>query len=190
MKEVVALSSSGGSLLRHVLENTHPGFFVSKVIVDRECGASGVARMFGIPVLMWEKNRDFSGEALLNALGKPDLIISVGFLSKIPPLVVATHSGRIINSHPSLLPKFGGLGMYGYRVHRAVLASRAEFSGCTVHYVSDEIDEGEILRQEKVRVFEFDDEFSLGKRVHLLEKKILMESIIQLLAGNRDPSTP
>lgn len=186
MYEIVTLSSSNGGLLQHLLANEKVGYRVEKVIVDRKCGAETVAYSYGREVAYWDKQKDPEGYSLSHLLGNPQLIVSVGFLSKVPPLVISRFANKIINSHPSLLPQFGGVGMYGFRVHRAVLSSGEAFSGCTVHFMNNEIDKGDIILQESIRILKSDDEYTLGKRVHELEKECLLSVITNFMSAQSD----
>ena len=100
---------------------------------------------------------------------KIDLIILAGFLLKLPQQFITAYPGRIINIHPALLPNYGGKGMYGLNVHRAVLAAGDKVSGITIHYVDEEYDRGDIIIQEKCPVLPDDTPESLQARVRELE---------------------
>jgi len=100
---------------------------------------------------------------------KTDLIVLAGFLLKIPEKIVQAFPHRIINVHPALLPKFGGKGMYGARVHEAVIKSGDKTSGITVHYVDEHYDNGEHILQALCRVDEHETPESLAKKIHELE---------------------
>jgi phosphoribosylglycinamide formyltransferase-1 len=110
-----------------------------------------------------------------------DLIVLAGFLLKVPLEFIRAFPNRIINIHPSLLPKYGGKGMYGKRVHEAVLANREKQSGITVHYVNEVYDEGEILLQASCDVDEQDTPESLGAKVRQLEFECLPKAIEKFL---------
>lgn len=113
-----------------------------------------------------------------------DLIVLAGYMIKIPTEIIDKYRGRILNIHPSLLPKYGGKGFYGINVHRAVIENNEKESGCSVHLVTEEYDKGPILAQEQVPVFESDDPESLAKRVlkkeHELLPKVVAETIKDL----------
>ncbi|HET7612822.1 MAG TPA: phosphoribosylglycinamide formyltransferase [Gemmatimonadaceae bacterium] len=123
------------------------------------------------------------GSALLDLLRKfrVDLVVLAGYLKRIPPAVVREYSGRIINIHPALLPAFGGEGMYGARVHEAVIASGAEESGVTVHLVDDDYDRGPIVAQWRVPVERSDTAESLAARVLAVEH-IVYPRVIEMVA--------
>jgi phosphoribosylglycinamide formyltransferase 1 len=106
-----------------------------------------------------------------------DLIVLAGFLSILKGEIVRRYSGRIINLHPSLLPKFGGDGMYGERVHRAVLDAGEKESGCTMHLVDNGVDTGPILIQRKVPVLSGDTPDTLAERIHAEEHIAIVEAV-------------
>ncbi len=120
--------------------------------------------------------------ALLDQLDEWDaqLIALAGYMIKIPPKVIEQYQERIINIHPSLLPKYGGKGFYGMNVHRAVIENGETESGCTVHFVTDEYDKGPVLGQRKVPVKELDDPQTLAKRILKEEHKLFPDIIAQL----------
>ncbi|WP_125778328.1 phosphoribosylglycinamide formyltransferase [Antribacter gilvus] len=103
-----------------------------------------------------------------------DLIVLAGYLKKLGPQVLARYAGRIVNTHPALLPAYGGVGMYGDRVHAAVLADGATVTGASVHAVTAEYDEGPVLAQARVPVLPDDDVPSLRARVQAAEKELLL----------------
>jgi phosphoribosylglycinamide formyltransferase/phosphoribosylglycinamide formyltransferase-1 len=119
-------------------------------------------------------NANDDGAELLALLQKfrIDLVVLAGYLKRIPPNVIAEYAGRIINIHPALLPAFGGEGMYGARVHEAVIASGAEETGVTVHLVDNEYDRGPIIAQWRVRVDKTDTAESLAARVLNVEHTV------------------
>lgn len=110
-----------------------------------------------------------------------DFIVLAGFLLKIPLNIIKAFPDKIINIHPSLLPKFGGKGMYGQYVHEAVIQAKEEESGISIHYVNEEYDEGGIIFQSKISVNENDSSFSLAKKIQSLEHKyfpIIIEKVL------------
>jgi len=111
----------------------------------------------------------------------PDLIVLAGFLWLLPADIISVFAGKIINIHPALLPKFGGKGMYGARVHEAVISSKETESGITIHYVNEHYDEGGIVFQAKCTVLADDTAESLAKRIHELEHRHYPVIIEQLL---------
>jgi phosphoribosylglycinamide formyltransferase/phosphoribosylglycinamide formyltransferase-1 len=119
------------------------------------------------------------GPELLELLRKfrIDLVVLAGYLKRIPTTVIREYAGRIINIHPALLPAFGGEGMYGGRVHEAVIASGAKESGVTVHFVDDEYDRGPIVAQWRVPVEESDTADSLAARVLTVEHVVYPRAV-------------
>jgi phosphoribosylglycinamide formyltransferase-1 len=118
-------------------------------------------------------------EAIIAALNdeKTDLVVLAGYMSVLQPKLVQAYKGRILNIHPSLIPKFCGEGFYGKRVHQAVLDASETESGATVHYVDEGVDTGEVILQKKVPVLEGDSADTLAERVLEVEHEILTEAI-------------
>ena len=113
-----------------------------------------------------------------------DLVVLAGYVRLVPTEIVGKYEGRIVNIHPALLPAFGGAGMYGQRVHRAVIESGARVSGATVHFVNESYDRGRIIAQWPVPVFTSDDAGTLAARVLRVEH-ILYPRVVQGVAGGR-----
>jgi phosphoribosylglycinamide formyltransferase/phosphoribosylglycinamide formyltransferase-1 len=128
-------------------------------------------------------NASDDGSELLALLQKfrIDLVVLAGYMKRIPPKVIREYAGRIINIHPALLPAFGGEGMYGARVHEAVLASGAEETGVTVHLVDDDYDRGPIIAQWRVRVDKSDTVESLAARVLNVEH-VVYPRVVEMVA--------
>lgn len=187
-KRIVVLASGSGSNFQSIIDSIKSGFLgaeVARLIVNRDnIGAIVRAQKEGIPVDIITQNPliDFD-KRLLKSLdnANPDLIVLAGFLVKLPHLVIDSYRGKIINIHPSLLPKYGGKGFYGMKVHNAVIADQQIISGCTIHLVTEEFDEGPILAQRTVPVHENDTAEELAKRVLLAEHQLLPETIKYLL---------
>ncbi len=112
-----------------------------------------------------------------------DWIVLAGFLKKVGPRVLSRYAGRILNTHPSLLPKFGGQGRYGRRVHEAVLAAGERVTGVSVHLVTAEYDDGPVVAQAEVPVYLADDVESLADRVRIREKALIIETLKRLVAA-------
>ncbi|MEO1728784.1 MAG: phosphoribosylglycinamide formyltransferase [Bacteroidota bacterium] len=168
------------------------------VIADRAgIGALERAERYGLPTAI-VRPRDFSaahdgsapngtfGAALMEVLRgyRVDTIALAGYLKQIPSVVVRTYRHRMLNVHPSLLPAFGGPGMYGQRVHQAVLGHGAKWTGATVHFVDEDYDTGPIILQEPVPVEPGDTARSLAARVLRAEHRLFPEAL-RLLASGR-----
>ncbi|MEZ5172283.1 MAG: formyltransferase family protein [Bacteroidia bacterium] len=113
---------------------------------------------------------------------RPDYVLLLGFLQKVPVELIEAFAGRIINMHPALLPAFGGEGMYGKRVHEAVIAAGVKQSGITFHVIDSEYDRGEILKQYSIQINEGESAETLETRIHQLEQEKLPEFIHHLEA--------
>ena len=178
---VAVLVSGGGTNLQALLDalRQSPLARVTHVISSRpEAGALDRARRAAVPATVL-RDPDDAAE-LLAALGDAQLVVLAGYLKLVPAAVVSRFRGRMINIHPALLPDFGGPGMYGQRVHRAVLASGATESGATVHLVDEVFDRGEIIGQEKVRVEPGDTPDALAARVLEAEHRLLTRVVLDL----------
>lgn len=192
MFKIGVLVSGGGSNLQSIIDKSKSGELQCKVEVvigDREC--YGVERAKEAGIDGYTLDRKVLKKELCREIDKivsereVDLIVLAGFLSIIDEEFVNKWKGRIINIHPSLLPKFGGPGMYGIRVHEAVLKAGEQESGCTVHYVDTGVDSGEIIAQKRVKVLEGDTPEILQKRVLVEEHKLLPESIAKIISERR-----
>ncbi|MDR2110683.1 MAG: phosphoribosylglycinamide formyltransferase [Spirochaetaceae bacterium] len=201
---ILILVSGDGTNLQALIDAEKQGGLgpgkIAAVISDHP-GAYALerARAAGIPALAEpvnsaqpkaERRRDLS-DRILGAARDRDigLIILAGFLSILEGGLITAYSGRIINLHPSLLPKFGGAGMYGERVHRAVLEAGETESGCTVHLVDAGTDTGPILLLRRVPVLAGDDPASLAERVHREEHIAIVEAAAGMAERIRDGYT-
>ncbi|MBD23597.1 MAG: phosphoribosylglycinamide formyltransferase [Candidatus Marinimicrobia bacterium] len=121
-----------------------------------------------------EKNKEY--ELVLNFY-RIDLILLAGFMKKIPENIVRLYKNKILNIHPSLLPKYGGQGFYGMKVHEAVIDSKDKLSGATVHFVNEHYDKGAIVLQKSLNVLKSDTPESLSKRILKIEHSIYLEAV-------------
>ncbi len=190
--EIAVFVSGSGTNLQALLDRypggADDGARVSRVIASRPgIGAIARAERAGVPwsVLPAGVNPEELAEAMLEELerGRADLVVLAGFLKLVPEAVVRAYRGRILNIHPALLPSFGGDGMYGRRVHEAVLRSGARISGATVHIVDEVYDHGAIVAQWPVPVMETDDADSLAARVLAVEHRLLPDVVGAFAAG-------
>ena len=143
------------------------------------------ARSASIDAEVFDANDD--GAALLSLLARHriDLVVLAGYMKRVPASVVKEFQGRIVNVHPGLLPQFGGAGMYGARVHQAVLSSGARTTGVTVHLVDDEFDHGPVVAQWRIKVNDNDSPESLAARVLEVEHAIYPRAV-ELIASLND----
>lgn len=188
MKIAVFVSGSGSNLQNIIdaiqsnkLKNTE----IAMVMADRDCYAIERALDYDIPTFLLEDRKNFSEDAQHNLEEENvDLIVLAGFLSILSSEFTEKWKNKIINIHPALLPKYGGKGMYGAKVHQAVLDSGDEISGATVHFVTSGIDEGEIILQKEFKVEKDDTVEDLQRKVAEVEKEILIISIQKLEVRN------
>lgn len=155
------------------------------LIVCNKTGAGvlDIAQNAGIPALLIEKERFADGDAYLPELTQYqiDLIVLAGFLWKMPVSLIQAYPKKIINIHPALLPKYGGKGMYGNKVHEAVIAAGETESGITIHYVDEIYDHGEIIFQATCAVEQNDTAASLAQKIHVLEHANYPRVIAEIL---------
>ena len=192
MYKIAVLASGSGSNLQSILDNIDRGNIRGEVslVIGSKDGIFALerAKKRGIKTAIVSKE-DFgdktSDEILrLSRENNIDLIVLAGYLSILKGRLLEEYGNKIINIHPSLIPSFCGSKMYGIKVHRAAIEKGVKFSGCTVHFVNDEVDGGAIIEQEIVRVSFDDTEESLQKKV--LEKEhILLPRIVKYLCEEK-----
>ena len=178
---VAVLVSGGGTNLQALLDalQNSPIARVARVISNRaDAGALARAHKAGVPTTVLRDPTD--SKELQAALADAQLVVLAGYLKLVPPPVVTRFRGRMINIHPALLPDFGGPGMYGHRVHEAVLASGASESGPTVHFVDEQFDRGKIIAHERVAVKPGDTAETLAARVLEAEHRLLPRVVLEL----------
>ena len=184
MFNIAVLISGGGSNLKSLIDNQKEYYKINVVIADRDCGGLNIAREANIDAVLIDRKeyREKLSKKIDEELKKYniDLIVLAGYLSIVDSNFISKWKNKIINIHPSLLPKFGGKGMYGMKVHEAVIKNKEKESGCTVHYVTEMVDGGDIIMQNKVDVLEDDTPEILQKRVLVEEHKILPATVIKL----------
>lgn len=185
MKRVLLFASGSGSNVENIINYfwRRPKLAVQFEIYTNNENAGVVqrARRLQIPCGLITKEQ-FNSEALVEQLGEADLIVLAGFLWLIPDFLVKQYQDKIINIHPALLPSYGGKGMYGEKVHKAVVENKEEQSGITIHYVNEKYDEGKILLQARCSVSAEDDHETLASKIHELEYvyyPIVIEQLIK-----------
>lgn len=191
MFKIAVLASGGGTDLQSVIdavENKYIDAKIEMVIGSKEdIYALERAKNHNIDTFVVSRKEygEKSSDKILELTkGKVDLIVLAGFLAILDGEILSEFYNRIINIHPSLIPAFCGPGMYGLKVHEAVIKSGVRYSGCTVHFVNSEVDGGAILLQEAVPVYFEDDAETLQKRV--LEKEhIILPKAIKLLSEDK-----
>jgi len=144
------------------------------------------AKQLNIPCIIFAKSEMEQSDILLKKLkdNNIDWIVLAGFLLKIPEYLIRAYPNHIINIHPALLPKYGGKGMYGEKVHYAVIANKEAESGITIHYVNEVYDEGEIIFQVKTSIEKHDTPETLAKKIHKLEYEFFPKVIKDVIDAN------
>ncbi len=183
---IAIFASGAGSNAEKIISHlkNHSSIIVSLVVCNKPgAGVISIAAANEIPVLLIEKERFFRGDTYIPELSAYGInfIVLAGFLWKIPEALVAAYPNQIINIHPALLPKYGGKGMYGMKVHEAVIAAGEKESGITIHYVNEHFDEGEPIFQARCPIDETDTPESLAQKIHVLEHRHFPEVIEKLL---------
>jgi formyltetrahydrofolate-dependent phosphoribosylglycinamide formyltransferase len=182
MRIAVAVSG-GGSNLQSLLDALPSGGSAQvALVVSNSAKAGGLerAKQRGVSTRVFADPADGSEWLRVLAEHRIDLVVLAGYLKLVPPPVIERFRGRILNIHPALLPEFGGPGMYGKRVHQAVLDAGRNESGCTVHLVDEAYDRGEILAQARVPVLPGDTAETLAARVLVEEHKLLPRVVLNL----------
>lgn len=177
---VVCASGEGGNFQALIDSRDLLDINLSLLITDRECGAIARAVSNDIPHILLDGSKEKRQFHLALDSAIPlntDLIILAGFMPIIPKVICEKWQGKIINTHPSLLPKFGGKGMYGVKVQEAVMQAKEMLAGCTVHYVNEEIDSGAIILQKSIKIDYNETPWQLGRRIFKEENKLLVDAV-------------
>ena len=175
MRNIAIFASGSGSNAEQIIRYFNKSAKSARVALllsnNHEAYALERAGRLGVETLVFSREDFYATDSVKNALAakKIDFIVLAGFLWLIPLDIISAYPNRMVNIHPALLPKFGGKGMYGERVHRAVLAAGEKESGITIHYVSAEYDRGDIIFQASCPVLPTDTAATLAERVHKLE---------------------
>ena len=184
MKKIVVFASGGGSSVEnlYLYFSKKPNVKVLKLYCNNpEAGVLERNRISSLKKLIFS-NDDLNSDKILNDLQdlSPDLIVLSGFLKKIPEKIVDLFRNKIVNIHPSLLPKYGGKGMFGINVHKAVIENNEEYSGFTIHYVNKNYDEGGLIFQKKIKISTKSPE-DLAKKILVEEHKFYPQIIENIL---------
>jgi phosphoribosylglycinamide formyltransferase-1 len=179
---IAVFASGRGSNFQAILNAIDAGLLPARIVVlisnKSDAGAIEIARAHNISIQHLSQKLFSSEEALADAIlevlkiNRAEFIVLAGYLKKIPVQVIRQYQNRIVNIHPALLPSFGGKGMYGHRVHEAVIASGEKVSGATVHLVDEEYDRGPIVLQKTVAIVPDDTPDSLAAKVLKIEHEI------------------
>jgi phosphoribosylglycinamide formyltransferase 1 len=198
MLNIAVFGSGAGSnfmaILTAIQQGNIPSARISLVLSNNSgAGILGIARANALPAIhlsqkQFPDEQSFA-DAILSTLRVHgvNFIALAGYMKQVPPDVVAAYRNRIVNIHPALLPRFGGVGMYGMRVHEAVLASGEKMSGATVHYVDEEYDNGPVVLQQTVPVLPGDTPESLASRVLAAEHQLYPAAIGRIAQNESAP---
>ncbi len=190
IKNIAIFASGAGSNAEKIIQylKGHSSIKVALIVCNKPgAGVISIAENQGIPVLLIEKEPFFRGDSYIPELKNRgiDFIVLAGFLWKIPEVLIAEYPDQIINIHPALLPKYGGKGMYGMKVHEAVIAAGEKESGITIHYVNEHFDEGEPIFQAKCMIDGGDTPERLAQKIHELEHRHFPEVVERVVSGIR-----
>lgn len=186
------LASNNGSSMRAIVTAAEEGRLAARPVLavsnKKEAPALAFARAHGVPARWIPTMKDEAGadEALAEALAeaRADLVVLSGYLRKLGPLVLGAYRNRILNVHPALLPKFGGKGFYGRRVHEAVVAAGARVTGVTIHLVDEEYDHGPVVAQLEIPIDPRDDAAAVERKVTAAEPAFFVETLKRIAAGD------
>ena len=185
-KRVIIFASGNGTNTQNIIKYFENSKRVAVVcVLSNNKNAMVLERSAALHVeaLAFTKAQMLSPQGVLRILKnrKPDLIVLAGFLLKFPEIIIDAFPNKVINIHPALLPKFGGKGMYGNHVHKAVVANKETQSGITIHYVDNQYDQGEIIFQKKTLLAPKDTPKDVAVKVQFLEHQWLPKIIEQIL---------
>lgn len=174
MINIAIFASGSGSNAENIINyfKGRKGISIKLIISNKEDAyVHQRAEKLGVESLTFSKNRFENTCEVLDCLkeNEIDFIVLAGFLLKVPQNIIDTYSLKIVNIHPALLPKFGGKGMYGDNVHKAVVAAEESESGITIHYINENYDEGNVIFQAKCDVLPSDTYADVAEKVHQLE---------------------
>lgn len=173
MTRVVIFASGSGSNAENIYEyfKNKESIVISYILTNnKNAKVLDRARRLNIPSSVFNRNEFNDATQLLEFLKEEaDLIVLAGFLWKVPDAIVKAFPNKIVNIHPALLPKYGGKGMYGMNVHKAVVENKETVTGITIHYVNENYDEGAVIFQAKTEVLHSDTAEEVAQKIHLLE---------------------
>jgi len=187
MNRILIFASGSGTNAKNIIEyfgDRTTGTVVAVFSNNSNATVLEKAKKLNIPTVIFSKEELNLGKTLqkINEF-QPDLIVLAGFLLKVPENLIEAFPNRIINIHPALLPKFGGKGMYGMHIHKAVVENNEKETGITIHYVNENYDEGNIIFQQNVALSEGDTAESVAIKIHALEQEHFPVVIEKLLTS-------
>ena len=188
MKKIVVFASGSGTNAENVIKYfsaKNTGNVVAVFTNNANAKVIERAKNLDVTTVIFPKDDLNSGKVLQNLNSfQPDLIVLAGFLLKFPKNIIEAYPDQIVNIHPALLPKYGGKGMFGMHIHKAVVENNEKETGITIHYVNENYDEGNIIFQQTVGLSETDTPDDVAAKIHTLEQKHFPEEIEKLLLTN------
>lgn len=185
MKKIIVFASGSGTNAENIIKYFSETKIASVVSVFTNNASAKVierAKNHQIPVEIFSKNELLERNVLQKIQEiDPDLIVLAGFLLKFPENIIEKYPNKIINIHPALLPNYGGKGMYGMHIHRAIVNNKEKETGISIHYVNENYDEGGIIFQKNVALTEEDTPETVAEKIHELEQKYFPEIIQAVL---------
>ncbi|QXP73324.1 phosphoribosylglycinamide formyltransferase [Tenacibaculum sp. AHE15PA] len=188
MKRIVIFASGSGSNAENIIKHFQNSNIatVTHVLSNNEhAKVFERCERLNVNASLFDKENFEKEDTVLNFLHvEADIIILAGFLWRIPAKIVAAFPNKIINIHPALLPKYGGKGMYGMNVHKAVKENNETETGITIHYVNENYDEGAIISQTKTALTNTDTTADIANKIHLLEQEHFPKVIENIILQN------
>lgn len=188
MKKIVLFASGAGTNAENIIVHFNKKNIGSVAAVfcnNPNAKVLEKAKKWNVPTVVFSKE-EFSTDKVLQKLNsfQPDLIVLAGFLLKFPQNIIETYPNKIINIHPALLPKYGGKGMYGMHVHRAIIENKETETGISIHFVNEHYDEGNVIFQKTVTLTGNETPEEIAEKVHQLEHQYFPEVIEKLITHN------
>ena len=185
MKKIVIIASGSGTNAENIMKyfvKTKIGTVAAVFTNNPNAQVIDRAKNYGVTIEVFSKDQLIEGEVLqkIDAI-QPDWIILAGFLLKFPQKITAAYPKKIINIHPALLPKYGGKGMYGMHIHRAIVENKEKETGITIHFVNENYDEGAIIFQQSIILTGEETPEVVATKIHELEYKYFPEVIEKLM---------
>ncbi len=185
-KRIVIFASGNGTNTQNIIkyfQNSKHAQVVCVLSNNKNAKVLDRSLDLNIEALSFTKAEMLAPHGLLSLLNnrKPDLLVLAGFLLKFPEIIIDAYPKMVINIHPALLPKYGGKGMYGHHVHKAVVENKETQSGITIHYVNNQYDQGEVIFQKKTTIAPQDTPQDVAQKVQLLEHQWLPKVIEDVL---------
>ncbi|TDO83762.1 phosphoribosylglycinamide formyltransferase-1 [Flavobacterium chryseum] len=185
MKKIIVFASGSGTNAENIIKYFAASKIANVVSVFTNNASAKVierAKNHQIPVEIFSKNELLDRNVLQKIQEiDPDLIVLAGFLLKFPENIIEQYPNKIINIHPALLPNYGGKGMYGMHIHRAIINNKEKETGISIHYVNENYDEGGIIFQQNIALTDDDTPETVAEKIHELEQKHFPEIIQTIL---------